>query len=109
MTKVIMPLNPVTKQTFKKWHKEGNLLLLTAGYAEGDILLDQLSDINVDWQAAAKPVSRHDVDGTGKSIYMVSNGCDEFVLVRDTSYLLDGKPHFTVYVVKDMHLPHARI
>jgi hypothetical protein len=99
---------PVKKNTFKKWHKDGNLLLLDAGNGVLDIVLSRLNNIEVDWKSEGRNVSVPSVDGKQYSVFMFSNGCDEFVLVVDNMqgsdysreyFNRENKQHITIYVV----------
>lgn len=103
-------LTPVTKKNFQKWHSEGCLLLLNAGNGVLDIVLSRLNDTGIHWRDEGKQTTIATINGANNSIYMFSNGCEEFVIVVDdmqgSAYSKDfhkrtGKQHLTIYVVND--------
>ena len=100
----------ISKKNFKKWHNDGNLLLLASGNGKLDITLSRLNNIEVDYRALGKQVSIPSVDGKQHKVYMFSNGVEEFILVVDNMrtseyskeyFKTNGKQHITVYVVND--------
>lgn len=101
-------LSPVTKANFKKWHNDGNLLLLGTGNGVLEITLSRLNDYNVDWRSQGQQVAIPTIDGKQYHAYMFSNGVEEFILVVDDMTASDyqreyfknnGKQHITIYVV----------
>ena len=104
-----MQLTTITKKNFTKWHSEGALLLLDAGTAKLESVLDKLDDYTIDRKTQGRPVSRASVEGTNIKLYITSNGADEFILAVDdmqgSEYLRSiyentGRQSVTVYVMK---------
>lgn len=94
-------LSPVTKANFKKWHNDGNLLLLDAGIGNLDIILSRLNDTSVDYKAQGKQVTTATVDGNHNKVFMFSNGVEEFIIVVSELSNSDRR-HLTIYVVGEL-------
>jgi hypothetical protein len=103
-------LSPVTKANFKKWHNDGNFLLLAGGNGVLEVTLSRLNNMAVDYKSMGRQTAVPTVDGKQFSVYMFSNGVEEFVLVVDNMTASDysqeyfktnGKQHITVYVIAD--------
>ena len=104
-----MQLTTITKKNFTKWHAEGALLLLDAGTAKLESVLDKLDDYTIDRKSQGRPVTRSSVDVKNTKLYMTSNGVEEFILAVDdmqgsdysrSIYESTGKQFVTVYVMK---------
>ena len=104
-----MQLTTITKKNFTKWHNGGGLLLLDAGTAKIDTLIDKLADHTIDRKAQGRPTTRASVDGQNTKLYITSNGVEAFILAVDDMqgsdysrrlYENTGKQSITVYVVK---------
>lgn len=103
-------LSPVPKTHFKKWYKEHAFKLLQAGNGNLEQVIDTLSDYETDWHKDLRPLTRADIDGKNLSIWMMSNGVDEFLLVLDDmqgsrysrDYYRDtGKQQIIIYVLEE--------
>ena len=104
-----MQLTAITKKNFTKWHADGALLLLDAGTAKLESILDKLDDYTIDRRAQGRPVTRASIDGKNTKLYITSNGADEFILAVDdmqgsdyshSIYESTGNQFVTVYVMK---------
>lgn len=102
-------LTPVTKNNFYKWHEAGDLLLLGAGNSDVDILLGRLNDTEIHWGNLSRQVMAHGNLSKHDSVFMYSNGCDEFILIindmqasqYNRDYFTDtNRKHVTAYVVE---------
>lgn len=104
-----MQLTTIAKKDFTKWHADGAMLLLDAGMAKLESVLDKLADHTIDRKAQGRPLSRASVDGKNIKLYITSNGVDEFILAVDDMqgseysrriYENTGNQSVTVYVIK---------